>query len=310
MTTPSWDWAYAEGNQAPWDIGRPQPAFVELAAGGLLAGRVLDAGCGTGEHTLLAASHGADAMGIDVSPVAIERALEKAAARGIKARFEVGDALSLADLGLTFDTIIDSGLFHVFDDVDRARYVESLASVLRPGGTCYLMCFSDRQPGNIGPRRVSEDELRAAFGDGWTVRSVVADTFYLVPGADAIFGTATAQAWRAIIERGQGLGQARDLPGLRALPAGHMPSRPNSATRAGTRSERTAIASMTTPRAMAMASCLNCSSGITASAAKLAARATPAVVIAREAWGAATATASRTGLTLASSQIRPTTKTL
>jgi SAM-dependent methyltransferase len=201
MTTPSWDWAYGEGGQAPWDIGRPQPAFLRLANDGLLGGRVLDAGCGTGEHTLLAASAGADALGVDLSPLAIERARAKAAARGIKARFEVADALHLADLGLTFDTIIDSGLFHVFDDEDRARYVQSLASVLRPGGTCYLMCFSDRQPGSVGPRRVSEDELRAAFGEGWAVLSVVADTFDLQPSAAAFFGTPTAQAWLATIDR-------------------------------------------------------------------------------------------------------------
>jgi len=74
MTTPSWDWAYGEGGQAPWDIGRPQPAFLRLADDGLLAGRVLDAGCGTGEHTLLAASSGADTLGVDLSPLAIERA--------------------------------------------------------------------------------------------------------------------------------------------------------------------------------------------------------------------------------------------
>jgi SAM-dependent methyltransferase len=201
MTSPSWDWAYGEGGQAPWDIGRPQPAFLRLASDGLLAGRVLDAGCGTGEHTLLAASSGADALGIDLSSLAIERAREKAAARGIKARFEVADALNLADLGLTYDTIIDSGLFHVFDDADRARYVESLASVLSPGGTCYLMCFSDRQPGTVGPRRVTEDELRAAFGDGWAVLSIVPDTFDLVPDAVGLFGTPSAQAWRAAIER-------------------------------------------------------------------------------------------------------------
>jgi len=210
MTTPSWDWAYGEGGQAPWDIGRPQHAFLQLAEAGLLAGRVLDAGCGTGEHTLLAASAGADALGVDLSPLAIERAREKAAARGIKARFEVADALNLADLGLAFDTIIDSGLFHVFDDVDRARYVKSLASVLRPGGTCYLMCFSDRQPGTIGPRRVSEDELRAAFGAGWTVQSIVPDTFDLQPAFEALFGSPSAQAWRADIERVEGSGQARD----------------------------------------------------------------------------------------------------
>jgi SAM-dependent methyltransferase len=201
MTTPSWDWAYAEGGRAPWDIGRPQPAFVRLAEAGLLVGRLLDAGCGTGEHALLAASAGADALGVDLSPLAIGRARQKAAARGSTARFEVADALNLADLGLTCDTIIDSGLFHVFDDGDRARYVESLASVLRPGGTCYLMCFSDRQPGTVGPRRVSQDELRAAFGEGWAVESIEADAFELEPSAAGLFGTDSAQAWRATIER-------------------------------------------------------------------------------------------------------------
>ncbi len=116
MTMPGWDASYASGTPAPWDIGRPQPAFVRLAEGGLLSGRVLDAGCGTGEHALLAAAHGADAVGIDISPRAIGQAREKAAARGLAARFEVGDALGLGQSGMTFDTVIDSGLFHVFDD--------------------------------------------------------------------------------------------------------------------------------------------------------------------------------------------------
>jgi SAM-dependent methyltransferase len=198
MTTPSWDATYAESAPAPWDIGRPQPAFVRLAEKGLLLGRLLDSGCGTGEQTLLAAAHGADAMGVDVSPHAIERARGKAAERGLAARFEVADVLRLPDLGLTFDTIIDSGVFHVFDDDDRARYVASLASVLRPGGHCYLICFSDRQPGTFGPRRVRQDELRAAFSAGWTVASIEADTFELNrPGV----GIPVAQAWLAAIER-------------------------------------------------------------------------------------------------------------
>ena len=51
-----------------------QPAFLRLAKGGLLTGRVLDAGCGTGEHALLAARSGAEAVGVDVSARAIERA--------------------------------------------------------------------------------------------------------------------------------------------------------------------------------------------------------------------------------------------
>jgi cyclopropane fatty-acyl-phospholipid synthase-like methyltransferase len=199
MTTPTagWDSAYEAGSRAPWDIGRPQPAFVRLADDGLLRGRVLDAGCGSGEHALLAAARGADAAGVDVSPRAIERARRKAGERGLTVRFEVADALSLGELGLTFDTVIDSGLFHVFDDGDRARYVTSLASVLPSGGTCYLMCFSDRQPGVMGPRRVRREELRAAFSDGWAITAIVAEAFELNPG----LGTPTAQAWLATIRR-------------------------------------------------------------------------------------------------------------
>ena len=104
----------------------------------------------------------------------------------------------LADLGLTFDAIIDRGVFHVFDDENRARYVTSLASVLRPGGHCYLICFSDRQPGTCGPRRVSQDELRAAFSHGWTVAGIEAAAFELSrPG----IGIPFAQAWLAVLER-------------------------------------------------------------------------------------------------------------
>jgi cyclopropane fatty-acyl-phospholipid synthase-like methyltransferase len=198
MTVPGWDEAYAAGTPAPWDIGRPQPAFVRLAEQGLLSGQVLDSGCGTGEQTLLAAAHGADATGVDVSGRAIQRAIQKAAERGLRARFEVADALDLGDLELTFDTIVDSGVFHVFDDPNRARYVASLASVLRPGGYCYLICFSDRQPGTAEPRRVRQDELRAAFRDGWAVASIEAAAFEL---NQSELGIRSAQAWLAVIER-------------------------------------------------------------------------------------------------------------
>jgi len=198
MTTPmSWDDAYTGGTPAPWDIDRPQHAFARLAERGLLSGRLLDAGCGTGENTLLAAVAGADAVGVDLAPHAIERARAKAADRGVTARFEVGDLLDLGWLGRTFDTVIDSGVFHVFDDENRGRYVASLASVLPPGGTVYLLCFSDRQPGDFGPRRIRQEELRDAFSHGWSIDSVEADTF----DVNRDFGMAAAQAWRAAIKR-------------------------------------------------------------------------------------------------------------
>jgi len=198
MTGPSagWDSAYQD-HLPPWDIGRPQPAFVRLADSGLLSGRLLDAGCGTGEHALLAAAHGATAMGVDVSALAIEKARGKAAERGLAARFEVADALHLERLGEVFDTVIDSGLFHVFDDADRARYVTSLAGVIEPGGSYYMMCFSDSQPGTWGPRRVRQKEILSAFADGWAVESITPDTFTV----NAIEGTTSVSAWLAIIRR-------------------------------------------------------------------------------------------------------------
>jgi cyclopropane fatty-acyl-phospholipid synthase-like methyltransferase len=195
--TNTWDASYTAETPPPWDIGKSQPAFVRLADSGLLAGQVLDAGCGTGENALLAASHGAKATGVDLSPTAIDRARAKAAERGLEARFDVADALDLRHVGSAFDVIIDSGVFHVFSDEERPRYVSSLAGVLRPGGTLYLMCFSDRQPGDWGPRRVREDELRASFTDGWAVQSITADTFEIRP----MGGATHAEAWLAVITR-------------------------------------------------------------------------------------------------------------
>jgi SAM-dependent methyltransferase len=182
----------------PWDIGRPQGSLRAVADAGGLRGRVLDAGCGTGEHALMAAALGLDATGIDGSPTAIGLARRKAAERGIDVRFLVGDALDLASLGEVFDTVIDSGLFHVFDDDDRARYVDSLRAATTPGGRVYVLCFSDRFPPGFGPRRVSQEEIRASFSDGWTVEAIEA------VGFEVNFSPEPIPAWLATIQRRPG----------------------------------------------------------------------------------------------------------
>ena len=158
------------GGPAPWDIGRPQRLFTAIAD--RVASPVLDAGCGTGEHALFFATRGHRVIGIDFVPEAIRRARVKAAERDLAVDFLVKDATALGDWDRSFATVIDCGLFHVFSDEDRRRYVEGLAHVLNPGGLLFLMCFSDREPGTEGPRRVSQQELYDAFAEGWEVESI------------------------------------------------------------------------------------------------------------------------------------------
>ncbi|MGD0055144.1 MAG: class I SAM-dependent methyltransferase [Acidimicrobiales bacterium] len=189
------DFDAAYESTPPWDIGYPQPALLALVEAGGLRGRVLDVGCGTGEHALLASSLGFDATGVDSSSRAISMARAKAQERALDASFVVGDALDLRFLDGPVDTVFDSGLFHVFDDEARARYVASLARALSPGGQLFLLCFSDRVPGDFGPRRVSEGELRSSFAEGWHVLSLdlMRMIITLNPGG--------VDAWRAVISR-------------------------------------------------------------------------------------------------------------
>ena len=132
MTGLPWDASYHDG-PAPWDIGRPQAAIVRLASGGSLVGPVLDAGCGTGENALHLASLGLSVFGFDIAETALASARNKAADRGVEAQFAVADALQLQQLGRTFETVLDCGLFHTFDDDERRRYAASLASVTEHG---------------------------------------------------------------------------------------------------------------------------------------------------------------------------------
>ena len=185
---------------APWDIGQPKGAFVAVAD--RVTGPLLDAGCGTGENALFFAACGHQVTGIDFVEEAIRRARRKAAERGLAVDFLVEDALALSGWGRRFATAIDSGLFHVFSDEDRRRYVEGLTSVLKPGGRLFLMCFSDEEPGTEGPRRVSRRELYDSFADGWEVESVEPVRCELHPEFTEVqFSEGGPKMWFAVFRR-------------------------------------------------------------------------------------------------------------
>ena len=186
--------------KAPWDIGKPQKPFVEVAD--QITGSILDAGCGTGENALFFASRGQKVTGIDFLEEPIKRAKHKAVERELSATFLVKDAMTLKDWFERFDNVIDSGLFHVFNDEDRKKYVSGLATVLRLGGKLFIMCFSDEEPGTQGPRRVSKKELHDAFTQGWEIESIQPCRFEVRPDLkDFAFSDGGPKAWFVVVRR-------------------------------------------------------------------------------------------------------------
>jgi len=188
--------AYEEGVHAPWDIGRPQADLVALAEAGGVRGDVLDVGCGPGDNAIFLAARGHVVTGLDLVETALAKARARAAQSGVSVHFVRGNALELGMLGRTFDTVLDSGLLHVFGRGMRAQYVASLSQVVRPGSMYHALVWSDREPGAEGPRRLSEEDLRTAFASGWKVREIRPARFEHMLG-----GKGYAEAWRVSIER-------------------------------------------------------------------------------------------------------------
>ena len=215
MRIPNFELAYR--GKPPWDIGRPQREYVQLEQAGEIVGSVLDVGCGTGENALYLAAQGHDVWGIDFTPTAIQKAQEKAAQRHLTVSFRVLNVLELHTLGRTFDTVIDSGLFHVFSDEKRPLFVDNLAAVIRRGGTYFMLCLSELAPkldysklkdflpdfdklkdlvpnfdklkeGDYGPRRVTQAEIKGLFQDGWRINYIRQATMESTMGSGVRLG--------------------------------------------------------------------------------------------------------------------------
>jgi SAM-dependent methyltransferase len=195
MSGQPWNASYTDG-PAPWDIGQPQSAIVRLTSKGVFAGSVLDAGCGTGENAIHVASLGLPVLGFDVAETALAIARKKTAGLGMEIEFVTADAFHLERLGRTFQTVLDCGLFHTFESDEQQLYAASLASVTKPDGTLYVLCFSDEGP-ELGPHPVRQEELRAAFSpvNGWNVIAIESERI------ETRFHANGASAWLATIKR-------------------------------------------------------------------------------------------------------------
>lgn len=181
---------YQRGVALPWNLNGPTPFVRELNELGRIHGLVLDAGCGTGENALYLAGCNYRVVAFDGAPTAIRKAQAKAVAQGLHVDFRVADARELGGFRERFDTVIDSGLFHVLGRrADRLRYAACLRRVGRQGGSVYLLAFRagkgararcagvlrkglQRLFTGFGTHGVSERELRETFREGWKIESL------------------------------------------------------------------------------------------------------------------------------------------
>ena len=162
-----WELRYQTGD-TPWDKGEPSPALVEFLREHPVRGRVLVPGCGFGFDVRLLAAAGAEVVGLDIAPSAIERAQALIPCSADKReRYELIDFFALpASLRGGFDWVWEHTCFCAIDPTMRPQYVESVAAALRPGGQFLAVFYLNPQmdPGETGPPfGVTPAELDALF---------------------------------------------------------------------------------------------------------------------------------------------------
>nr|BAI63280.1 putative SAM-dependent methyltransferase [Streptomyces sp. SNA15896] len=192
------------GKRPPWEIERPQPAFVAIEEAGLVKGDVFDPGCGTGETSLYLASKGHTVTGVDFSATAIATARRKAEERGLDVTFEVADILEDGGKSGLYDTVIDSGTARMFDSETLATYAAALHRLCRPGAYAYVLALTQSGMEDLTarlaeeidgiPKEVPKDDegtgglsltfqhIPDGFSRHWTVESVTdSAVHYILP---------------------------------------------------------------------------------------------------------------------------------
>ncbi|MBZ0205327.1 MAG: class I SAM-dependent methyltransferase [Flavobacteriales bacterium] len=165
MPQRDWNESYSSG-EVPWDTGKPDALLVDTVRNGTVTpGRVLEVGCGTGTNAIWLASQGFTVLGIDVAPLAIEKARKKATAVGVDCRFEVMDLLKDHGIpGGPYDFVFDRGCFHIFDSAEeRTRFAQRVEAQLKPGGQWLSLIGSTEGPERESgpPRRSARDVTNA-----------------------------------------------------------------------------------------------------------------------------------------------------
>jgi SAM-dependent methyltransferase len=193
---PNWEEHYRSGTP-PWDSGRPSSELIRVVeAEHSNPCRAIELGCGTGTNAVWLAQQGFDVTAIDLVPLAIEQAIDRAAKAGVKIRFLSLDLLTLPDLGAPFDFLFDRGCYHAVRRENATGYLDAIDRLLRPGATALILAGNAKEPLDPGPPVVSEEELRSELGSRFEIIALREFRF------DAILGTDVKPlAWSCLLQK-------------------------------------------------------------------------------------------------------------
>ena len=191
-----WNDRYRDGN-LPWDTGRPSSELQRILARiPIQPCRALELGCGTGTNSVWLAQQGFDVTGIDLAPLAVERAEERARAAGVTAHFVVGDVLHLPDLGGLFAFFFDRGCYHAVRRDAPDQYAPAVARQLVSGGRGLLLAGNAREPHDPGPPVVTEEQICDELGVAFQILSLHEFRFDEAPGVSERF-----LGWSCLVEK-------------------------------------------------------------------------------------------------------------
>ena len=140
--------------------------------------KVLDIGGGPGRYSVYLAENGCDVTLFDLSPENVNHASKYAEAHGLSVRAICGDAREVNSLiDEQFDHILLMGpLYHLLDEPDRIKAVDSALGLLKTGGLLFA-AFISMSGGLVFGLREAPEQIAEPYEERFLVPLVSGESF-------------------------------------------------------------------------------------------------------------------------------------
>lgn len=129
-------------------------------------GRILDLGMGEGRNLIYFAKHGFEAIGVDISPTAVDRFLDKAKSMQIAAQAQTADIRSFDIEPDGFVLIISTMTLQFIKKSESEALIQRIKQGLQSDGMVYLTMFSTEEPAYARETRTEIEPNTFSSDDG------------------------------------------------------------------------------------------------------------------------------------------------